>query len=318
MEKTNIVTRVRHRRRGTERHNCVNKYSKAKNRIILPDIPTSDASKFRLVFFWNKKDFDLKQKYELEWRISSIFNVTRRDGRYEYFNPDTKAEALFYFYKATQLQEVGLVFELSLPCPRYFALETCTIPIALAREFKLRIEILGNDEIKINAVEDLIKCWQEQNDQAGSAKEGQRPYMLRSRLEEIWEYLILYRRLKRRYDAEKLSYGPINLVKDSVTGEVYSICDWDLSRPSVFPNVDLLKIYNVPEWNGRNKIINLAEFLRNQEKDRRWLKRTIEIMDHYVTKSDIDRSELLAYLESLSEYLRDGYEKVSFEDVEDI
>ncbi|MBQ7529614.1 hypothetical protein IJT10_06900, partial [bacterium] len=85
MERASLVAHVRHRRRRTD--NLASKDKKSKKSIILPNMPSDDDSKFRLIFFWREKEVDPIQKSELEWRISSIFNVARKEGKYEYYNP---------------------------------------------------------------------------------------------------------------------------------------------------------------------------------------------------------------------------------------
>ena len=150
---------------------------------------------------------------------------------YRYRNPDTQVACDFVTYAADQ-DYVGLSFEIELPRPLFFALETLPLVVALSREFALNVEIVSPDNDMAAcepSFELLLHQWQLANRDEVNALEAegqQLPRMDNQSLESMWEFMLLRQELARRYNRNHVAVPPVELVRDLSSGKVYRVVRW--------------------------------------------------------------------------------------------
>ena len=259
---------------------------------------------------------------------------------YEYYQSSTRALARFVGYQPTDSDDLGLLFELPLPCPHYFALETITMPVALARELGLKVEfyplqfketeesalqveyaqspLFSSEDIILDS---LLEYWREANSQARALWErehGPSPQYRRSWLEVVWEYRLLSQMLSQRYlrNARRYQYPDIHFYQDLQSAKVYTLCEWPNLQPMAFPVVDLIKLSDLPSpFPKEGKIVEARALFRL---GKAWLKKEQIPIKHYLTRDNLHSPEFLEFIESLPSQLTGPYRQVEYAEIEDI
>ncbi|MGM9991626.1 MAG: hypothetical protein ACI376_02080 [Candidatus Bruticola sp.] len=265
-------------------------------------------------------------------------NTGPQNPQYEYYNSETRAYAKFVGYLPDKGDEVGLEFELSLPCPHVFALECFLAPIVTAREFNLRIDYLPCAAPREDAdkqgyalkplysstnpvLDDLMLLWHDVNVRARQIWEcihGASPRYRRSFLECVWEYRIIAPILRSRYSKDKMKrhYADIEFYQDLDTQQVFTMCEWSNFEPAVFPITDRILIHS-QEQELDGKIIDARTFFTE---GKTWLKKMSTPMKHYFTRDNCSakNEELCAFLVSLPNVGPQDYKRIPCHRLEDV
>lgn len=171
---------------------------------------------------------------------------------YRYRNPDTQVACDFVTYQADQ-DYVGLSFEIELPRPLFFALETLPLVVALSREFSLNVEIVSPDndmEACEPSFELLLHQWQLANRDEVNAleREGSRlPRMDNQALESMWEFMLVRPELARRYNRNHIAVPPVELVRELASGKVFRVVRWKRLSASALADSDFCWLEDPPE-----------------------------------------------------------------------
>lgn len=192
---------------------------------------------------------------ELRRYLSQLEGVTAPRGGgsvYRYRNPDTQVACDFVTYESDQ-DYVGLSFEIELPRPLFFALETLPLVVALAREFALNVEIVSPDN-EMSACEPsfelLLHQWQLANREEVQAleRDGHRlPSLDNQALESMWEFMLLRPELARRYNRNHIAVPPVELVRELSSGKVYRVVRWKRLSASALADSDFCWLEDPPE-----------------------------------------------------------------------
>ena len=280
---------------------------------------------------------------ELSLFLSSIDHmlllpqVQGNNPEYEYYNVDTRAYARFTGYVTDNPEDIGLDFELNLPCPHVLAMECLVLPIALAREFSLRLEYrpwaqdtdeaepygYANEALYSSnnpQLEPLMGVWRVACDKARHIWEcvhGDSPQYRRSFLEWVWEYRNMAATLRNRYTrgTKKYLYNSPEFYQSRDDGRVFTLYDWREGKPAVFPVVDRIRLsdWPIPALNGR-MIDARAFFAQGKE----WLKKMAVPIKHYVTRDSLDCAKLSQLLMQMPDLAPSEYDRVPYQWVEDI
>lgn len=195
---------------------------------------------------------------------------------YEYLNRDSGVSCRFVAYPVSGGSEVGLSFEMDLPRPTFFALETLPLIVSVARELRLRVKIMepeSSGEPFNPTVEDLILHWREanQNEVDYLTEQGtEPPYAPADELEAMWEYMLLRADLARRYGRKAVAVPPVRLFCLRSDGEVYRYVEWERFAPTVLPDADWVKLVSPPaplKDGALYRLPELAETLKGCVKD---------------------------------------------------
>ncbi|MGM9999252.1 MAG: hypothetical protein ACI38Q_07705 [Candidatus Bruticola sp.] len=270
--------------------------------------------------------------------LPEVKNAGPQNPQYEYYNNETRAYAKFVGYLPDKDEEVGLEFELSLPCPHVFALECFLAPIVTAREFDLRIDYFPcvaprEDSDKQGyalkplysssnpVLDDLMLLWHDVNGRARQIWEcihGPSPRYRRSFLECVWEYRIIAPVLRSRYSKDKMkrNYADIEFYQDLDTRRVFTMCEWRNLEPTVFPITDRI-LLSSKDRKLDGKIIDARLFFTE---GKTWLKKMSTPMKHYFTRDNcsIDNEELYAFLCSLPSAVPQEYRRIPCQRLEDV
>lgn len=170
---------------------------------------------------------------------------------YRYRNPDTQVACDFVTYEPDQ-DYVGISFEIELPRPLFFALETLPLVVSLAREFSLNVEIVSPDN-EMTACEPsfelLLHQWQLANRDEVNALEAegqQLPRMDNQALESMWEFMLLRQELARRYNRNHIGVPPVELVRDLESGKVHRVVRWKRLSASALADSDFCWLEDPP------------------------------------------------------------------------
>lgn len=195
---------------------------------------------------------------------------------YEYLNRDSGVSCRFVVYPVGGGSEIGLSYEMDLPRPTFFALETLPLIVSVARELRLRVKVMEPEfpgEPFNPTVEDLIVHWREanQNEVDYLIEQGtEPPYAPSEELEAMWEYMLLRGDLSRRYGRKAVSVPPVRLFCMRSDGEVYRYVEWDKLGPTVLPDADWVKLVAPPsplQDGALYKMTELAEALKGCVKE---------------------------------------------------
>lgn len=169
-----------------------------------------------------------------------------------YRNSDTQVACDFVTYAPDQ-DYVGLSFEIELPRPLFFALETLPLVVAIAREFSLNVEIVSPDN-EMPACEPsfelLLHQWQLANCDEVRALESNGellPRLDNQALESMWEFMLLRPELARRYNRNHVAVPPVELVRELDTGKVYRVVRWKRLSASALADSDFCWLEDPPE-----------------------------------------------------------------------
>jgi hypothetical protein len=182
---------------------------------------------------------------------------------YRYRNPDTQVACDFVTYEPDQ-DYAGLSFEIELPRPLFFALETLPLVVALSREFALHVEIVSpNNDMPAcePSFELLLHQWQLANRDEVQAleRDGQiLPRMENQALESMWEFMLLRPELARRYNRNQVAVPPVELVRERATGKVYRVVRWKRLSASALADSDYCWLDDPPEPLQNNALIPSA------------------------------------------------------------
>ena len=195
---------------------------------------------------------------------------------YEYLNRDSGVSCRFVSYPVHGGHEVGLSFEMDLPRPTFFALETLPLIVSVARELRLRVKVMEPEfpgEPFNPTDEDLIVHWREanQNEVDYLIEQGSEPpYAPADELEAMWEYMLLRADLARRYGRKAVAVPPVRLFCMRSDGEVYRYVEWEKFAPTVLPDADWVKLVSPPaplKDGALYRLPELAETLKGCVKD---------------------------------------------------
>lgn len=171
---------------------------------------------------------------------------------YRYRNPDTQVACDFVTYEADR-DYVGLSFEIELPRPLFFALETLPLVVALSREFSLNVEFVSPDNEMEGcepSFELLLHQWQVANRDEVQAleSEGSRlPRLDNQALESMWEFMLVRPELARRYNRNHIAVPPVELVRELASGKVYRVVRWKRLSASALADSDFCWLEDPPQ-----------------------------------------------------------------------
>lgn len=271
--------------------------------------------------------------------LPEMKDVKLQNPQYEYYNSDTRAYAKFFGYRAEKTDELGLCFELSLPCPHVFALECLLLPLVVAREFKLRLDYLPCASAKENAdeqgyalnpvyssvspsLEELMTVWRVVNKRARQIWEcihGPSPCYRRSFLECVWEYRTIAPVLRSRYAKGKMkrTYCELEFYQDENTHQVFTMCEWYNLEPAAFPIADRIRLHVADEYDFDGKIIDARKFF---SEGKSWLKKMSTPIKHYYTRENqpFEKKKMLDFLRETPNLAPESFERVAYQRLEDI
>lgn len=321
----------RHRRRGSAPPRIPSKKTEPVKILCKPD-PAVFQVRFGLPAGLRRPAWD-----ELRQFISgfSYINFSKGpDGLLsgDYYNPATRVGCRFVNYAPCDNKDCGVVFELPLPCPTFFAMETLVMALSLAREFKLAVQMFSSSRAggewvfqdapifsDVRATLDhLLFFWRRCNEDARHAWEelhGPSPEFRRTDLELVWEYRILDKVFKKRYQRQNYTYADIALVQNLRTGEVFTLSEWDGLGKAVFPDVDLIHIFNAEKYGLEERTIYAASLF---ETGREHIKSVPIPMRHFVTKEGLHEESYLSRLKAQAAVFEDAYKEVEYRSVKDI
>lgn len=172
------------------------------------------------------------------------------DVVFSYHNDETHVRARFVVYVAENADEVGLAFELELPCPTFFVLEALPAALSVAREKGFDMEVLtenGSCAYSSPSFEDLFEAWRRANTKAaeGCGKgyhRGSAPI-----LEAMWEFALVRTDLARRYGRHKLPVPPLYPVVHKRSGKVGRMVDWVGLDRVVLGESDWIRLVEPPK-----------------------------------------------------------------------
>lgn len=171
---------------------------------------------------------------------------------YRYRNLDTQVCCDFVTYEPDH-DYVGLSFEMELPRPLFFALETVPLVVQTAREFSLDVEIVSPDNDMPAcepSFEILLHQWQLANREEMEILEGEGRQIARlenQALEAMWEFMLLRGELARRYNRSHVSVPPLELVREKATGKVSRVVRWKRLSPAALADSDYCWLDEPPE-----------------------------------------------------------------------
>lgn len=308
-------------------------------------LPMADASpsvmRIKLLF---TKESGCVPWGRLERYLINLDNVLElRTGKesaenpvYEFFNSATRTEARFAGYLPQNSSEAGLCFELGLPCPSFFARESMTMLLAMAREFRLsaafhpyepRSESADSQGYSLEplfkgsdvSIETFMAAWAIYNRWARILLEKSSglamPRYRRSILENVWEYRIMSRFFRSKYArAGRCTYPDIWFVRSSENGQVFTVCDWNAFDPVVFPMVELIRLADPPAPIGNGKFISAARLF---SEGKRWVKKIPIPMRHYLVKEPVSDPEFMDFLAGEHSVISGSCTPVSYRDIQD-
>ena len=191
---------------------------------------------------------------EIRRYLAQLEGVTSpRSGSsiYRYRNPDTQVACDFVTYGPDR-DYIGLSFEMELPRPLFFALETLPLVVSLSREFALNVEIVSPDN-DLPACEPsfelLLHQWQVANRDEVVALEDDGeplPRLDNQSLESMWEFMLLRSELARRYNRNHVAVPPVELVRDRDTGRVSRVVRWKRLSSSALADSDYCWLEDPP------------------------------------------------------------------------
>ncbi|MBS2033557.1 hypothetical protein JST97_01105 [bacterium] len=179
---------------------------------------------------------------------------------YRYRNPDTQVSCDFVTYEPDQ-DYAGLSFEIEMPRPLFFALETLPLVVALSREFALNVEIVSPDNEMPGcepSFELLLHQWQLANRDEVEALESEGhslPRMDNQALESMWEFMLLRPELARRYNRNQVAVPPVELVRERATGKVSRVVRWRRLSASALADSDYCWLDDPPQPLQDNALI---------------------------------------------------------------
>lgn len=262
-----------------------------------------------------------------------------QNPQYEYYNSDTRAYAKFFGYKTDRPDELGLYFELSLPCPHVFALECLLLPLVVAREFKLRLDYVPCASAKEEAdaygyafkptyssispsLEELMAVWNVVNKRARQIWEcihGPSPCYRRSFLECVWEYRTIAPVLRGRYSKGKMkrNYCELEFYQDLNSHNVFTMCEWYNLEPAAFPVTDRIRLHGLGEYGLDGKIIDARLFF---SEGKLWLKKMSTPIKHYYTRENLasEKAKMLIFLQKTPNLAPEEFSRVAYQRLEDI
>lgn len=192
---------------------------------------------------------------ELRRFLSQMEGIAPSRGNpsiYRYRNADTQVACDFVTYES-DADYIGLSFEIELPRPLFFALETLPLVVQIAREFSLDVEIISPDNDMPccePSFEILLHQWQLANRDEVLAleQEGrQLPRLDNQALESMWEFMLLRGELARRYNRNHVSVPPLELVREKESGRVSRVVRWRRLGPAALADSDFCWLEEPPE-----------------------------------------------------------------------
>jgi hypothetical protein len=165
---------------------------------------------------------------------------------------DTQVSCDFVLYDPDR-DCVGLSYEMEIPRPLFFALETVPLVVQIAREFSLDVEIVSPDN-EMPACEPsfeiLLHQWQLANREEMAILESEGhllPRLDNQALEAMWEFMLLRGELARRYNRSHVSVPPLELVREKSTGKVSRVVRWKRLGAAALADSDYCWLEDPPE-----------------------------------------------------------------------
>ncbi|MBQ7503035.1 hypothetical protein IJT93_10090 [bacterium] len=321
----------RHRRRGSAQVRPVAKKAEPAKYICRPD-PMVFQVHFGITPGIRRPSWDDLRQFLSGF--SGINFCRTPDGLQsaDYYNPATRVGCRFANYAPVDKDGCEIVFELPLPCPTFFAMETLVMGLALAREFKLAVRLYSSnfsggewayqDEPIFSdaraALDQLLFFWNHCNEEARHSWEelnGPAPEFRRTDLELVWEYRTLDKVFRKRYMRQGYTYADISLVQSQRTGEVFTLSEWSDLGKAVFPAVDLVRIRDAEKYGVEDMTVYAGSLF---EIGREHIKSVPIPMRHYVTKEGLREEKFLSRLKAQAEPFEDAYRAVPYKDIKDI
>lgn len=187
-----------------------------------------------------------------------------RERVYKYRNPETQVDFDFVVY-APEGDLAGLAFEMALPRPNFFALEALPAVVQVARELHCDVEIVSPDNdmpICDPSLELMLDQWQRANrdETAILETEGEvRPSLPGHCLESLWEYMLLRPEMARRYNRNRVSVPPLELLRHRETGELARAVRWRGLGPAALGDCELVVLEEPPKPLRHESVIQFSD-----------------------------------------------------------
>ena len=259
---------------------------------------------------------------ELRRYLGQLEGVTPpRSGAsvFRYRNQDTQVSCDFVAYEPDQ-DYIGLSFEMELPRPLFFALETVPLVVQIAREFSLDCEIVS-PENELPACEPsfemLLHQWQLANRDEVEALEKDgvlKPRLDNQALESMWEFMLLRAELARRYNRSHVSVPPLELIREKSTGKVSRVVRWRGLSPSALADSDYCWLEDPPEPLEDGMLI-LSSVVREVAKFA--FRDLSQPVNHRLFDKAKVQRDLVKALDAAESQLDDEFELLAYRDVVD-
>ena len=181
---------------------------------------------------------------------------------YHYKNPATGVEARFVCYQPENGDEVGLAFEMDLPCPTFFAFEAIPAALCVAREMRFSIEVLSDEDstfMENPSFEEVLVEWKSASDQAVRANGKSLKKGVAHVLESMWEFSIVRPELSRRYGRSRVEVPELYPVLHKKSKRVGRMVDWEGLGKVALGETDWIRLLDPPEPLAHGAIYSTEE-----------------------------------------------------------
>ena len=227
-----------------------------------------------------------------------------------YYNAATGVEARFVGYEPEFGDEIGVAFEMKLPRPTFFALEALPAALCVARERKLGIEVLYEDESKYFAspsFEDLLSEWRRVNSMAVSGNGKAVCLGPAESLESMWEFAIVRQDLARRYGRGRVEVPELYPVLHKRSKTVGRMVDWEGLDKVALGESDWIRLVDPPKPLKNGAIYNTEELTTICKP----LVRTVpQPIFHFLCDKSKIKSELVERISTLKPVTMRSFDKV--------
>lgn len=239
------------------------------------------------------------------------------DTIYTYHSEETNVSARFVSYTPEHSDEVGLAFEMELPCPTYCAFEVLPAALCVAREKRLSIEILTEEGSRFYAdpsFEELLGEWRKANSRAVAADRSAYCQGSSHLLEAMWEFALVRQDLARRYGRDRIEVPELYTVILKKTKQVGRMVDWDGLGKVALGESDWVRMVNPPKPLVDGAIYPAEELTLACKP----LVRTVpQPIFHYLCEKSKIADDLAERIEPLKKLSMRSFELVEMEDLYD-
>ncbi len=251
-------------------------------------------------------------------QLDHLSKPKKQEGEtvFHYRNPDTRVSCRFVRYEPEEPDEVGLAFETELPRPTFFALEVLPMAILVARELRLAVDVLFQDNSELvekPTVETLLDFWHQRNREAANQENGLHQARC-DNLESLWEFMMLRRDLARRYSRRGVKVPELGLLVEKRTGKVGRFADWKGLGPVALGDIDWVRLRNVPEPLEDNSYYEAETFFQAVKPMVRAVPQPVY---HHLCDKDSVVDDLVEAITALKRKSSRSFDEIDFEQVVD-